>query len=333
MNRIFSGVQPTGHLHLGNYLGAIREFTRLQYTNECFFCVVDMHAITVKQEPEDLNMHTLEIAASYLACGIDPMKATIFVQSHVPAHAEMAWLLNCVARMGWLERMVQFKDKAGKDKERASVGLFTYPILMAADILTYKATHVPVGDDQKQHLNLTRDIAEKFNHEYMAGYFPVPEAMHGNNSRVMSLQDAAKKMSKSDEDDKSRINLNDSNDEIIKKIRKATATTEPFPTSEEGILTPEIENLIGIYQGVSDLSREDIFAKFGGQGYGVFKPALADALIAVVEPIRTRFEEYVENPDGVSYLREVITVGAERANAIAAQTVLEVRDLMGFTPK
>jgi tryptophanyl-tRNA synthetase len=352
MVRVFSGVQPTGDLHLGNYLGAIKQFVKMQDTAECLFCVVDMHAITVKHDPKLLAQHTREIAAAYIACGIDTRrdgaKALIFAQSHVPAHAELAWLLNCVARMGWMERMVQFKDKAGENKERASVGLFTYPILMAADILAYRATHVPVGDDQKQHLNLARDIAEKFNHDYPSapqagdpreqgeGYFPVPIAVHsdGSSSRIMSLQDGTKKMSKSDPDPRSRINLSDSNDEIAKKIRRATAYSQPFPCDmgELNAIEPELNrmsvaNMLNIYAAVTDQDRGTVFDQFGGQGYGVFKPALAEAVIATVEPIRTAIGNLLANPD---HIRQELRNGADFANDMASKTVEQVKGLMGF---
>lgn len=352
MKRILSGVQPTGDLHLGNYLGAIRQFTTMQ-DSESFFCIVDLHAITVKHDPKLLARHTREIAAAYIACGVDTSKSAIFAQSHVPAHSELAWLMNCVARMGWLERMVQFKDKAGENKERASVGLFTYPVLMAADILAYRATHVPVGDDQKQHLNLARDIAEKFNHEYKSdiqpgdprydpnthpqkgGYFPVPDAVHGDTgARVMSLQDGTRKMSKSDPDPASRINLTDSNDVIAKKVRRATAFTLPFPTSDEELIAIEpdlnaasVNNLINLYVALSGETREAIYDRFGGQGYGVFKPALADVVISTVEPIRTAMDNLLQYED---HLRAFLRGGAEKANAAANQTVVQVKDLMGF---
>lgn len=354
MMRVLSGVQPTGDLHLGNYLGAIKQFVAMQNDADCYFCVVDLHAITVKHDPKLLARHTREIAAAYVACGIDTSKATIFAQSHVPAHAELAWLMNCIARMGWMERMVQFKDKAGENKERASVGLFTYPVLMAADILAYRATHVPVGDDQKQHLNLARDIAEKFNHEYPSiiqpgdprydpnehpqagGYFPVPEAIHSDRgaARIMSLQDGTKKMSKSDPDPASRINLSDSNDAISKKIRRATAYTLPFPASDEELVSIEpdlnaasVANLINIYVAVTGETREAVYERFGGQGYGVFKPALADALVALVEPIRTAMNNLLTDE---SYIRAILRSGADFANDEAGETVAQVKKLMGF---
>jgi len=357
MKRIFSGVQPTGDLHLGNYLGAIRQFVEMQNEAECLFCVVDMHAITVKHDPTLLAQHTREIAAAYLACGVDTTrhgaKSIIFAQSTVPAHAELAWMLNCVARMGWMERMVQFKDKAGENKERASVGLFTYPILMAADILAYRATHVPVGDDQKQHLNLARDIAEKFNHDYKsliqhgdprydfnvspqkAGYFPVPEAVHdAQGSRVMSLQDGRVKMSKSDSDPNSRINLSDTNDQIAKKIRKATAHTLHFPTymDELNAIEPKlnrasVENLLNLYAALTNKSRGEVFDEFGGRGYGTFKPALTEAVVGTVEPIRTTMMNLLQNPD---HIREQLRDGADHANDMASKTVDQVKKLMGF---
>jgi len=355
--RILSGVQPTGDLHLGNYLGAIKQFVELQNDAACLFCVVDLHAITVKHDPKLLAAHTREIAAAYLACGVDTRrdgaKAVIFAQSTVPAHAELAWLMNCVARMGWMERMVQFKDKAGESKERASVGLFTYPILMAADILAYRATHVPVGDDQKQHLNLACDIAKKFNHDYPSlimpgdprydphahpqkgGYFPVPTAVHAaQGARVMSLQDGRAKMSKSDPDPNSRINLTDSNDAIAKKIRKATAFTLSFPASDEELLAIEpdlncasVANLINIYIALTGAPREAVYAEFGGKGYGVFKPTLAEVVIATVEPIRTAMHNLLQYPE---HLRAQLRGGADFANDIASKTVDQVKELMGF---
>jgi tryptophanyl-tRNA synthetase len=356
MKRIFSGVQPTGDLHLGNYLGAIRQFVTLQKQADCLFCIVDMHAITVKHDPTVLAEQSLQIAAAYLACGLNPVaqpkrqlvgnsdlftaqmeqlvtgvaRPIIFIQSQVPAHAEMAWILGSVARMGWLERMVQFKDKAGENKERASVGLFTYPVLMAADILTYGATHVPVGDDQKQHLNLARDIAEKFNHDY-GSHFPVPEAIHGANSRVMSLQDATKKMSKSDPDVRGRINFNDSDDVIRNKVRRATADTLPFPICDEEISKAEIENLISIYVAATGETRESVFQTFGGQGYGKFKPALADALIALVGPIRDKMNRLLSSDR--EYLIKVLDDGANDAEKISRDILDRTKDLIGFRRK
>lgn len=334
--RIFSGVQPTGDLHLGNYLGALRQFEKMQ-AEESFFCIVDLHAITVKHDPALLAKQTREIAAAYIAAGIDPYHSTIFVQSQVPAHAELAWLLNCVARMGWMERMVQFKDKAGENKERASVGLFTYPILMAADILAYRATHVPVGDDQKQHLNLARDIAEKFNHDYKTDFFPIPEAVHAKAgaARIMSLQNGGNKMSKSDPDPFSRINMSDTNDVIAKKIRRATAHTAMFPTSDEELagLQPElnansVSALIELYMAVTGYSRDHVYATFGGKGYGVFKPELADAVIQTVEPIRTAMHNLlVSDPH---HLDSILARGAAVANGHAAKNAKEARRLMGF---
>lgn len=347
--RILSGVQPTGDLHLGNYLGAIKQFVALQDTAECYFCVVDLHAITVKHDPHTLADNTRDVIAAYIACGIDPAKATIFAQSHVPYHTEMAWLLSCVARMGWMERMTQFKDKGGDDKERASVGLFTYPILMAADILTYRATHVPVGADQIQHLELARDIAKKFNKDYDANiewgdprinvhdypqfpegarFFPLPQPLVNENvARIMSLHDASKKMSKSDENPFSRINLSDDDDIIRLKVRKATATTEPFPTSEEGILRPEVDNLITIYAAVTGESRQSLFERFGGQGWGTFKPALSDALIAAVGPIRDRMAELARDR---SYIDRIMLEGSERAFETASTTVHQAKKILGF---
>lgn len=322
---VFSGVQPTGDLHLGNYLGAIEQFIPLQETRPCFFCVVDLHAITVKHDPAQLRHNVYAITAAYLASGIDPEKAVIFNQSRVPAHAEMAWLLSCVARMGYLERMTQYKDKNRENKERSSVGLFTYPILMAADILTYGASSVPVGDDQRQHLELARVIAEKFNKEY-GGSLKIPHAMTSKASRIMSLTDASSKMSKSDPDAKSRINLNDTDDVIVKKIKKAVADTQPFPTAFVD-LKPEVSNLIAIYRAVSGESDEQIASKFGGQGYGVFKPALADAVIAKVGPIRDRMAELMADP---AQLEAVLELGARRANHVAVVMLDHVKEKMGL---
>lgn len=328
---VFSGVQPTGDLHLGNYLGAIEQFIPLQETRPCFFCVVDLHAITVKHDPAQLRHNVYAITAAYLASGIDPEKAVIFNQSRVPAHAEMAWLLSCVARMGYLERMTQYKDKNRENKERSSVGLFTYPILMAADILTYGASSVPVGDDQRQHLELARVIAEKFNKEY-GGSLKIPQAMTSKASRIMSLTDASSKMSKSDPDAKSRINLTDTDDVIVKKIKKAVADTQPFPPvltilDRPVILKPEVANLIAIYRAVTGESDEQIVSKFGGQGYGVFKPALADAVIAKVAPIRDRMTELMADP---AQLEAVLELGAARANHVAVVMLDHVKEKMGL---
>ncbi|MGV6801190.1 MAG: tryptophan--tRNA ligase [bacterium] len=332
--RVFSGVQPTGNLHLGNYLGAIRKFVTLQEEMDCIFCVVDMHAITVWQDPKELRAQTLEIAAAYLAAGIDPEKAIIFHQSAVPAHAELAWVFNCVAPMGWLERMTQFKDKAGKNKERASVGLFSYPNLMAADILAYKATHVPVGEDQKQHLELSRDIAQKFNNDFKApDFFPLPEPLirnmpGGAGARIMSLKNGSMKMSKSDPSDLSRINLTDEAEVIAKKIKKATTDPEPLPSDIEGLKgRPEVENLVGIYAALDNITPQEVLAEYGGQGFGVFKPALADLAVAKLSPVSEKMREI---QDDTAYLEGVLKQGAARADAIARPIMQDVKEIVGF---
>ncbi|MGA1342381.1 MAG: tryptophan--tRNA ligase [Hyphomonas sp.] len=329
--RVFSGIQPTGNLHLGNYLGALKTFVDLQAEgHDCVFCVVDLHAITLPVERGVLADQTRQIAAAFMACGIDPAKSIIYAQSSVPAHAELAWIFNCVARMGWVERMTQFKDKAGKDAERASVGLFTYPVLQAADILAYKATHVPVGEDQKQHLELSRDIAERFNREYgVPGFFPLPEPMiKGPGARIMSLKDAARKMSKSDPSDLSRINLVDEPETISKKIRKATTDAGVIPaTAEELRGRPEVENLVGIFAALSGRTVESILAEFEGKGFGVFKPALADVTVAHLAPITARYREILADP---AVIDRVLADGGRRAHAIAAPIMEDVRRIVGF---
>ena len=329
--RVFSGIQPTGSLHLGNYLGALKKFVDLQAEgHDCVFCVVDLHAITMPVERGVLADQTRQIAAAFMACGIDPAKSVVYAQSAVPAHVELAWIFNCVARMGWVERMTQFKDKAGKDAERASVGLFTYPVLQAADILAYKATHVPVGEDQKQHLELSRDIADRFNREYgVPGFFPLPEPMiKGPGARIMSLKDGTKKMSKSDPSDLSRINLVDDSDTISKKIKKATTDAGVIPaTAEELKGRPEVENLVGIFAALSGRTVESILAEFEGKGFGVFKPALADATVAHLAPITARYREILADPAGIDRL---LAEGARRANAIAAPIMDDVRRVVGF---
>ena len=322
--RVFSACQPSGSLHIGNLLGAINQFVATQDIAECFFCVADMHATTVKHDPAKLRQSTKGVIATYIAAGIDPNKSTIFAQSQVPEHAELAWILNCVARIGWLERMVQFKDKVGENKERSSVGLFTYPVLMAADILAYKATHVPVGSDQLQHLNLVVDIAQKFNREY-GETFPYPEPIHSTSPRIMSLQDASNKMSKSDPNPAGCLMLTDSNDTIAKKCRRATADILPFPTCDEEILKPEIENLVRIYMALANVSRETVFAEFGGKGYGIFKPALAEVAISVIHPIRDRVEHLMQE-DLVSIIKD----GGEQARAIAVPIVREAKEKFGY---
>jgi tryptophanyl-tRNA synthetase len=330
--RVFSGIQPTGNLHLGNYLGALKKFVDLQNDGwECVYSVVDMHAITMPVEKGVLADQTRQIAAAFIACGIDPKKSIVYAQSSVPAHAELAWVFNCVARMGWVERMTQFKDKAGKDAERASVGLFTYPVLQAADILAYKATHVPVGEDQKQHLELSRDIADRFNREYdVPNFFPLPEPLiKGPGARIMSLKDGTKKMSKSDPSDLSRINLVDTSDEIAKKIKKATTDPNgPMPSEVDGLKgRPEVENLVGIFSAVSGQTVEQVLAEYGGQGFGVFKPALADAMVAHLAPITARYREILADQ---SQIDAILKDGAERADAIAAPIMEDVRRAVGY---
>ena len=338
--RVFSGIQPSGDLHLGNYLGAIRRFVPLQDTHDCIYCVVDMHAITVWQNPDDLTRSTLELTAAYLAAGLDPKKAIIFNQSQVRQHSELAWIFNCVARMGWMQRMTQWKDKtAGKNAENASLGLFAYPSLMAADILLYKATHVPVGEDQKQHLELTRDVAQKFNNDFAEwiarkgygedGFFPVTEPMiSGPAMRVMSLKDGTRKMSKSDPADMSRILLTDDADAIAKKIKKATTDPEPLPSEPDGLKgRAEATNLVEIYAALAGKSVEAVLAEFGGKGFGAFKPALAEVAVAELSPLAAEMRRYLDAPDEI---RAVLKDGADRARVIAEQTMTEVRDIVGF---
>ncbi len=330
---VFSGVQPSGSLHLGNYLGALVKFVAMQEERDCVFCVVDLHAITVPQDPERLASQTREIAAAYLAAGVDPRRAIIFAQSSVSAHAELAWILNCSARMGWLERMTQFKDKAGKDRERASVGLFAYPVLQAADILAYRATHVPTGEDQKQHLELTRDIADRFNRDFGApGFFPLPEPLTtGPGARIMSLKDGGKKMSKSDPSDLSRINLLDSADDIARKIKKATTDSEPLPSETDGLEgRAEARNLVGIYAVFAGLSEAQVLEQFGGKGFGVFKPALAELAVEKLGPVADRMRRLMAAPDEVD---AVLADGADRAGAIAEPVLDDVRRTVGFWSK
>ena len=329
-NRVFSGVQPTGNLHLGNYLGAIRNFVALQKTHECIYCVVDMHAITVWQEPKELASNTREVVAAYIAAGIDPSTNIIFNQSKVSAHAELAWILNCVARIGWLNRMTQFKDKAGKDREKASVGLYAYPVLMAADILAYRATHVPVGDDQKQHLELARDTAQKFNNDFGAqNFFPLPEPLiMGPATRVMSLRDGTKKMSKSDPSDLSRITMRDSADDIARKIRKAQTDPEPLPETVEGLKDRAgADNLVGIYAALAGMSKAEVLKLFPGAQFSVFKPALADLAVEKLSPMTDEMKRLMAEP---AYIDKVLTEGAERARAIADPVVARVKEFVGF---
>ena len=336
--RVFSGVQPTGNLHLGNYLGAITKFVALQDSYDCIYCVVDMHAITVWQDPAELTRTTREVTAAFLACGIDPNKQIIFNQSQVAEHAELAWIFNCIARMGWLNRMTQFKEKAGKDRENASVGLFAYPSLMAADILVYRATHVPVGEDQKQHLELSRDIAQKFNNDYGESirtrgfgdaFFPLPEPLiQGPATRVMSLRDGTKKMSKSDASDYSRINLTDDADTVAQKIRKAKTDPEPLPSEEKGLETrPEAENLVGIYAALAGTSRTAVLSQFGGGQFSTFKNALVDLAVAKLGPIGAEMKSLVRD---AAYIDTVLADGSARAQAIAAETMKAVKDIVGF---
>jgi tryptophanyl-tRNA synthetase len=336
--RVFSGVQPTGNLHLGNYLGAIKRFVELQDRYDCIYCVVDMHAITVWQDPEELTRNIREVTAAFIACGIDPKKHIVFNQSQVHEHAELAWVFNCVARMGWLNRMTQFKEKAGKDRENASVGLYAYPSLMAADILAYRATHVPVGEDQKQHLELTRDIAQKFNNDYAArisalgftdGFFPLTEPLiSGPATRVMSLRDGTKKMSKSDPSDYSRINLTDDADSIAQKVRKAKTDPEPLPSDETGLETrPEADNLVGIYAALADKTPADVLKEFGGAQFSAFKNALVDLSVAKLGPIGGEMKRLVKDP---GYIDGVLADGSRRARAIAAPVMKSVREIVGF---
>jgi tryptophanyl-tRNA synthetase len=328
--RVFSGMQPTANVHIGNYLGAMKRFVSLQHEAESLFCVVDLHAITVPQDPGALRNQTREIAAAYLAAGIDPDKAIVFVQSAVSAHAELAWILNCVARLGWLDRMTQFKDKAGKNSERESVGLYAYPVLMAADILAYRATHVPVGDDQKQHLELCRDIAARFNSDFKTpDFFTLPEPLIGGPAaRVMNLQDGSKKMSKSDPSDNSRINLTDNVDTIAKKLKRARTDTLPMPSHVDELNDrPEVNNLVGIYAAFAETSKEAVVAEFAGQGFGVFKPRLADLAVEKLGPVSARMGELMADP---AALDAILATGATRAEAIAAPILRDVKDVVGF---
>ena len=329
MRRIFSGIQPTGNLHLGNYLGAIQNWVKLQDDFECIYCVVDLHAITVPQDPEELTKSTREVAASVLAAGINPETSILFNQSQVPQHAELAWIFNCVARLGWLNRMTQFKEKAGKNRENATVGLYAYPTLMAADILAYKATHVPVGDDQKQHLELTRDIAQAFNAMYDEDFFPLPEPqILGKATRVMSLRDGNTKMSKSDPSEYSRITMTDDVDAIMTKIKKAKTDPEPLPSDAEGLENRlEARNLVSIYAALAEVSVDDVLAEYGGQGFGVFKPALADVAIAKLAPITEQMNIYMQDP---AQIDAILKDGAERAHAIAQPIMGDIRRLTGF---
>ncbi len=340
--RVFSGIQPTGSLHLGNYLGAIKRFADLQNTHDCIYCVVDLHAITVPMSvwggPKGLTEATRQVAAAFLAAGIDAKKSILFNQSQVAAHAELAWVLNCVARLGWLNRMTQFKEKAGKDRENASIGLYDYPVLMAADILAYQATHVPVGDDQKQHLELCRDIAIKFNNDFAASieangygdaYFPVTEpVIAGPATRVMSLRDGTKKMSKSDPSDYSRINLTDDAETIALKLRKAKTDPEALPSEVEGLKErPEADNLVGVYAALADVSRADVLREYGGAQFSAFKPALADLAVAKLAPIAGEMRRLLADPASID---AILADGAERAAALSAPVIAGAKDIIGF---
>ena len=327
--RIFSGVQPTGNLHLGNYLGAIRNWVALQDSFESIYCVVDLHAITVAQDPAQLRQSTREVAASLIAAGISPERAIIFNQSQVPQHSQLAWIFSCVARLGWLNRMTQFKEKAGKNRENARVGLYSYPILMAAATLAYRATHVRVGEDPKQHLELTREIAHSFHQDSDVELFPLPAPqLLGSATRVMSLRDGASKMSKSDMSDNSRINLTDDRDQIAQKIRKAKTDPDALPSEEAGLEgRPEAQNLVGIYAALAGSSVGAVLAEFGGKGFGDFKPALADLSVEVLSPIGDNMRSLLENVDHIDHILEG---GAARAEAIAAPIIDEVNEIVGF---
>ncbi|WP_208432835.1 tryptophan--tRNA ligase [Bartonella taylorii] len=348
---VFSGVQPSGNLHLGNYLGAIKHWVELQTSYNCLYCVVDMHALTVNPDPQTLSASTRAATAAFLAAGIDPKKHIIFNQSQVFQHAELAWILNCIARIGWLQRMTQFKDKAGKDREKASLGLFAYPSLMAADILIYRATHVPVGEDQKQHVELTRDIAQKFNNDYAdriadlnfdismqmneeqrQGFFPMPEALIGKTAmRVMSLRDGTKKMSKSDPSDFSRINLTDDADLIAKKIRKAKTDSAPLPDTLEALEgRPEIDNLLGIYAAFAQISKEKALLEFSGKQFSLFKTALADLAVYKLAPITGELRRLHQES---AYIDSVLHDGAQRASALAEKNMKKIRKIVGFLHK
>jgi tryptophanyl-tRNA synthetase len=336
--RVFSGMQPTHTLHLGNYLGAMVNWIAMQETHFCLYCVVDLHAITAFQDPKELPRNIREVTAAYLACGLDPKRSIIFNQSRVHEHAELAWVFNCVARLGWLNRMTQFKEKAGRDRENASVGLYAYPNLMAADILVYKGTHVPVGEDQKQHLELARDIAQKFNNDFAESiaahghgdaFFPLPEPMiTGPATRVMSLRDGTKKMSKSEASDLSRINLTDDADVIAQKIRKAKTDPEPLPTDVKGLAKrPEAENLVGIYAALAGTSKDAVLAEFGGAQFSTFKPALAELAVAKLTPIAAEMRRLNGDP---GYIDSVLAEGAERAGALAGPVMGDVKDIVGL---
>ena len=337
--RVFSGMQPTGALHLGNYLGAMVQWIKMQQTHECIYCIVDLHAITVWQDPEALRQSIRTVTAAYLACGLDANKSIIFNQSQVPEHAELAWVFNCIARMGWLNRMTQFKEKAGKDRENVSTGLFVYPNLMAADILAYRATHVPVGEDQKQHLELSRDIAAKFNNDYRAAilqqgiesgeFFPQPEPIiQGPATRVMSLRDGTRKMSKSEPSEMSRINLSDDADTIAAKVRKARTDPEPLPSELKGLESrAEAQNLVGIYAALAGTTPQDVLKDFGGAQFSKFKPALAELAVEKLGPIGAEMNRLTSEPDEID---RVLADGAARARQIAQPVMLAVKDIVGL---
>ena len=327
---VLSGVQPTGDLHLGNYLGAIKNFALMQNENDCLFCVVDLHAITIFQDPKELRNNTYEVTAAYLASGIDPLKSIIFNQSQVTGHAELAWILNCICRMGWLNRMTQFKEKSGKNSENVSSGLFTYPTLMAADILLYKATHVPVGSDQKQHLELTRDIAQKFNNDYKSpDFFPLPDPyIEKEISRIMSLRNGISKMSKSDVSDYSRINLKDDKDTIVKKIKKSKTADSPMPSSQAKVAEmPEVNNLLNIFVGVTSFTKQELISKYEGQNFSNFKNDLSDALIEKIAPIGDEIKKLMKDK---SYLNQVMQEGSDKARSKSDIVLKEVYDIIGF---
>jgi len=336
--RVFSGVQPTGNLHLGNYLGAITKFVELQDNYECLYCVVDLHAITVPQNPQELTNNIREVTAAFLAAGIDPIRHIVFNQSQVPEHAELAWVLNCVSRLGWLNRMTQFKEKAGKDRENASIGLYTYPNLMAADILVYKATLVPVGEDQKQHLELARDIAQKFNTDFNdsiqslglgEAFFPLPAPLiRGPATRVMSLRDGSKKMSKSDPSDYARITMTDTADEISQKIKKAKTDSEPLPQSEDGLVKrPEADNLVGIFAALQGVSKNDVLKDYGGAQFSTFKSALVDLTVAKISPIGDEMRKLLADPE---HIDAILRDGSQRARVIASDVMKSVKTIVGF---
>lgn len=329
MNRIFSGIQPSGNLQLGNYLGAIRNWARMQETHECIYCVVDLHAITIPQDPQELRAATREVTAGVIAGGVDPARSIIFNQSQVPEHAELAWIFNCVARLGWLNRMTQFKDKAGSDRDGATVGLYTYPVLQAADILAYKATDVPVGEDQKQHIELSRDIAQAFNSMFGIDFFPLPQArIQPEAARIMSLRDGTRKMSKSDPSDYSRINMTDGPDLIARKIRRAKTDPAPLPDSQDALEgRPEARNLLTIHAALSEEPLDDVIDRFAGRGFGAFKSELADLAVSVLGPIGEEMQRLLAMPDEVD---AVLRHGVSRARDLAGPVLHEARNIVGF---